>query len=131
MKQVTGWLKAIGAYRIVAIVLTTFVFLTLPALSDRTILSARADFPIIQTKPETVDKGTIKRIQQKAEDLGDSSSRPIGDTGLKNIRNLGENIPETLDLNRRQKGAIYDRDQDNKVKAMDRAQRQAERQSKD
>jgi hypothetical protein len=127
MKQVTGWLQAIGANRIIAVILATFVFLTLPALSDRTILLARADFPLIQTEPETVDQGTIKRIQQKAEDLGDSSSRPIGDTGLKNIRKLGENVPETLDLNRRQKGAIYNRDQGNKVKAMDRAQRQAER----
>lgn len=50
----------------------------------------------------TVDSATIKRIQQKAEDLGDRPDRPIGDTGLKNIKNLGENVPETIDLNDRQ-----------------------------
>ena len=62
---------------------------------------------IIQDNRENVDKATIKKIQREAEDLGDSPERPIGDTGLKNIRKLGENIPETLDLKARQTRDIY------------------------
>lgn len=48
---------------------------------------------------ETVDQNTVKKIQRNAEDFG---GEDIGDTGLKNIRKLGENIPETADLIRRQ-----------------------------
>lgn len=48
---------------------------------------------------ETVDQNTVKKIQKNAEDFG---GEDIGDTGLKNIRKLGENIPETADLIRRQ-----------------------------
>lgn len=59
----------------------------------------RGNANIIQAdKDNSVDKATVKRIQNKAEDLG-NSQRPIGDTGLKNIKNLGENIPETIDRN--------------------------------
>lgn len=49
----------------------------------------------------TVDSATVKRIQDQAEDLvGD---RDVGHTGLKNIRQLGENIPETIELNARER----------------------------
>lgn len=46
-------------------------------------------------KSNDVDKATIKKIQDKAGDkVGD---RAVGDTGLKNIRELGKNIPENVD----------------------------------
>jgi len=44
----------------------------------------------------TVDHDTIKRIQEKAEDLGDSPDRPIGDTGLENIKQLGKKFLKSL-----------------------------------
>jgi len=63
----------------------------------------------------TVDhRDTIKRIQEKAEDLGDSPDRPIGDTGLENIKQLGEKIPKVVDLNVRQQGAKYNPNEPNK-----------------
>lgn len=62
---------------------------------------------VMQDDSNRVNPATIKKIQREAEDLGDSPDRPIGQTGLKNIRKLGENIPETFDLNVRQKGEIY------------------------
>ncbi len=50
---------------------------------------------------------TVEKIKREAEDLGDSPSRPIGETGLKNIRKLGENIPETAKLKVKQTKEIY------------------------
>jgi len=64
----------------------------------------------------TVDRDTIKRIQEKAEDLGDRPDRPIGDTGLENIKQLGEKIPKVIDLNVRQQGAKYNTNEPNKRK---------------
>ena len=65
---------------------------------------------------------TVKRIQEKAEDLGDSPERPVGKTGLKNIKKLGENIPETIKLNIGQQGAKYNPNEPNKIEAMEKAQ---------
>lgn len=45
--------------------------------------------------PDTASPDTVKRIQQKAEDFG---GEDIGDTGLKNINNLPNKIPETTEL---------------------------------
>ncbi|HEY9909160.1 MAG TPA: hypothetical protein V6D18_16320 [Thermosynechococcaceae cyanobacterium] len=64
-------------------------------------------------KPDADTVKTLKKIQGEAEDLGDSPSRPIGETGLKNIRKLGENIPETLGLKAEQTKDIYTSDSDN------------------
>ncbi|MBF2073488.1 MAG: hypothetical protein IGS50_06970 [Synechococcales cyanobacterium C42_A2020_086] len=58
---------------------------------------------IIQAERNDLDAATIKRIQERAEDLGDGAERDIGDTGLKNLRKLPENVPETLDLIKRQR----------------------------
>ncbi|KAM3092486.1 hypothetical protein ACKFKG_08435 [Phormidesmis sp. 146-35] len=95
--------------------------------------------PVFQTSsaqatPQvTGDRATdkmIQKIQQDAEDLGDSPDRPIGQTGLKNIKKLGENIKETVDLNVRQKGAIYNPNEDNKIEALKQAQKETERNAK-
>lgn len=59
---------------------------------------------IIQADNNDIDadtKASIKSIQDQAEDLG-NGRRNIGDTGLKNIKKLGENIPETIELKARQ-----------------------------
>lgn len=60
-----------------------------------------------EKKPNAETLKTIKQIQQEAEDLGDSPERPIGDTGLENIRELGENIPETINMKLKQTRQIY------------------------
>lgn len=99
MIQAINWLKNITFRQVATILLTAITFFAIPAFSYS---NAQADTLIAGTDSYTVDKATIKRIQDKAEDLGDSPSRPIGDTGLKNIKKLGENIPETIDLNARQ-----------------------------
>lgn len=56
-----------------------------------------ADQPANATEP-TIDRRVIKGIQDKAEDLGDDAERDIGVTGLKNIRELPENIPDTAKM---------------------------------
>jgi hypothetical protein len=52
--------------------------------------------------------------------LGDAPGRRIGDTGLKNIKKLGENIPETLDLKARQTRITFDENESDKKGAMER-----------
>jgi predicted PurR-regulated permease PerM len=102
MNRVITWLKNIGLRQIVTVFLTALTLLLVPAFSYSNALQAQADTLIAEGDSYKVDSATIKRIQDKAEDLGDSPERPIGDTGLKNIKKLGENIPETVDLNARQ-----------------------------
>lgn len=102
MIQAINWLKNITFRQVATVFLTAITFFAIPAFSHSTIIQAQADTLIAAGDSYTVDKATIKRIQDKAEDLGDSPDRPIGDTGLKNIKKLGENIPETIDLNARQ-----------------------------
>jgi hypothetical protein len=133
MKQVIDRLFTVGLRQIIAIFLAATAFLGIPAFSTNVSFQALAVTSEFQTKsstpanPSAVSKETIQRIQDKAEDLGDSPENPIGDTGLGNLRELGENIRETFDLNVRQKGAIYDGDQPDSVEALDRAQRETER----
>lgn len=102
MIRVINLLKKISLRQVVTVFLTALTFFGIPAFSYNNSVQAQADTLIANTDSNTVDKATIKRIQDKAEDLGDSPERPIGDTGLKNIKKLGENIPETIDLNARQ-----------------------------
>lgn len=102
MIQAINWLKNITFRQIATLLLTAITFFAIPAFSYSNTVQAQADTLIAAGDSYTVDKATIKRIQNKAEDLGDSPDRPIGDTGLKNIKKLGENIPETIDLNARQ-----------------------------
>jgi len=106
MNQMFTRLQNFGLRRVVTVFLTAIVFLIAPIFSHPQLFSARADLPVIQSDKEPLNKGTIKRIQQQAEDLGDSPDRPIGDTGLENIRELGENIPETIELKVRQTGEM-------------------------
>ena len=77
-------------------------FLIIPAFSCSESLQSQAGTLIAEGDSYTVNSATIKRIQQKAEDLSDRPDRSIGDTGWKNIKNLGKNVPETIDLNDRQ-----------------------------
>lgn len=61
---------------------------------------------IIQAEPnevDTISPNVLKRIQRKAEDLGDGARRDIGDTGLKNLRKLPEKASETADLVKKQR----------------------------
>lgn len=102
MIQAINWLKNITFRQVATLFLTAITFFAIPAFSYSKNVQAQAGTLIAAGDSYTVDKATIKRIQDKAEDLGDSPDRPIGDTGLKNIKKLGENIPETIDLNARQ-----------------------------
>ena len=100
MNRAISWFQSINLGRIITVFLAAIAFLVIPAFSYNT--SVQAGTLIAEADSYTVDSATIKRIQQRAEDLGDRPDRPIGDTGLENIKELGENIPETLDLNARQ-----------------------------
>lgn len=127
MNLLVTYLRGSGR-RLLAIALSTLMFLVVPAFSQATALMAHAVSPN-QTgiKPMSQDtKNTLKRLQDKAEDLGDRAERPIGDTGLKNIKKLGENIPETAALKLEQNKAIR-QSSNPSVKDLDRAQQKVER----
>ncbi len=121
MNQVSRWLKNLRVRQIFTVFLAAIAFLVIPAFSYGKAVQANADPVKVETDSYVVDDSTVKRIQQKAEDLGDRSERAIGDTGLKNIKKLGENIPETLDLNRRQGFFSGDPDNLDKEDAFDKA----------
>lgn len=121
MNRVISWLQTIKLRQVVTVFLAAIAFLVIPAFSYSTSAQAQAETLIAATDSYKVDSATVERIKQRAEDLGDSSERPIGDTGLKNIRKLGENIPETVDLNARQgffSGDPNDLDKKNAVDAV-------------
>jgi hypothetical protein len=107
MNRGMNWLKNLGLRQIITVFLVAITFLVVPTFSYNQSLQAQAD-TLIAKSDYIVDDATVKRIQDKAEDLGDSPERPIGDTGLKNIRKLGENIPETIKFNAEQKLGIDD-----------------------
>lgn len=111
MKRVISWLGNINLRQIISVFLVTLAFLVVPALGYSKSLQAQAKPVNVETDSYTVDSATVKRVQEKAEDLGDNPERPIGDTGLKNIRKLGENVPETIELNARQ--GFFSGDPDN------------------
>lgn len=126
MKQIIGRLKTIGLRQIITIFLATMTFLVVPAFNSSTSLQAQAATPTVgsdfKSADPDVDAGTVRRIQEKAEDLGDAPGRRIGDTGLENIKQLGESIPKTIDLNVRQAGSAYNPKEPNRKEAMDRNQ---------
>lgn len=127
MKQIIGRLQTIGLRRIIAVFLATVTFLVVPAFNHSKFPQAQAAELNTQTgeyNPVTPD--TVKRIQEKAEDLGDAPGRRIGDTGLENIKQLGEKIPKAIDLNVRQAGSAYNPKEQNKKEAMERNQEQVE-----
>ena len=126
MKQIIGRLKTIGLRQIITIFLATMTFLVVPAFNSSTSLQAQAATPTVgsdfKSADPDVDAGTVRRIQEKAEDLGDAPGRRIGDTGLENIKQLGESIPKTVDLRARQAGSAYNSKEPNRKEAMDRNQ---------
>ncbi|HEY9632112.1 MAG TPA: hypothetical protein V6D14_01815 [Coleofasciculaceae cyanobacterium] len=111
MNRVISWLPKIRLRQIISVCLAAITFLVIPAFSYSASFQAQAKPVSLEVDSYKVDDATIKKIQQKAEDLGDSPERRIGDTGLKNIKKLGENIPETVDLNARQ--GFFSGDPDN------------------
>ena len=120
MNRVISWFQSINLRQVITVFLTVIAFLVIPAFSYNT--SVQAGTLIAEADSYTVDSATIKRIQQRAEDLGDRPDRPIGDTGLENIKELGENIPETLDLNARQGFFCGDPNDLDKKNAVDKVQ---------
>lgn len=119
MKQVVDKLKHMGLRRIVTLFLATILFVALPAFQANAIESATGEY-----NPVTPD--TVKRIQEKAEDLGDAPGRRIGDTGLENIKTLPKKIPEVLNLKAKQTKVTFDTNEPNKKAAMDEAQAEVE-----
>lgn len=119
-------LKSVGLRQIITVFLVAITFLVVPAF-NQSAFAAQAASVNAQLDENPVTSDTLKRIQEKAEDFGDSAQRPIGDTGLKNIKKLGENIPETLELKARQTGITFDPSEADKKGAMEQAQRQVEK----
>ncbi|AFY86756.1 MAG: hypothetical protein CLLPBCKN_003432 [Chroococcidiopsis cubana SAG 39.79] len=119
MKQVVDKLKHMGLRRIVTVFLATILFVALPAFQANAVESATGEY-----NPVTPD--TVKRIQEKAEDLGDAPGRRIGDTGLENIKTLPKKIPEVLNLKAKQTKVTFDTNEPNKKAAMDEAQAEVE-----
>ncbi|MEW6498213.1 MAG: hypothetical protein AB1589_37795 [Cyanobacteriota bacterium] len=101
MKRVISLLKTVSLGKAIAIFLSAITFLVVPAFTYSQSFQANAGTMMASGDSYTVDQATVKKIQDRAEDLG-NSQRDIGDTGLKNIKNLGENIPETLGMRARQ-----------------------------
>ena len=126
MKQILSRLRTLRLRQIITVFLATLTFLVVPAFNHSTLLPAQAESQLYQESPP-VTADTVKRIQEKAEDLGDSPERPIGETGLKNIKKLGENIPETIKLNVGQQGAKYNPNEPNKMEGMEEAQQKSEK----
>ncbi|MEC4803442.1 MAG: hypothetical protein SAJ12_00105 [Jaaginema sp. PMC 1079.18] len=93
------WINQLKTLKIKSVILAGIAAI---ALWIAPIASAQA----ATAAPDTASPGTVNRIQQKAEDFGGEN---IGDTGLKNINNLPNKIPETADL------IIKQRSQDNNV----------------
>ncbi|NHC34173.1 hypothetical protein [Scytonema millei] len=119
MKQVVDKLKNMGLRRIVTLFLATILFVALPAFQANAVESPAGEY-----NPVTPD--TVKRIQEKAEDLGDAPGRRIGNTGLENIKTLPKKIPEVLDLKAKQTKVTFDTKEPNKKAAMDEAQAEVE-----
>jgi len=97
-------LQNICLRKIVAISLVAITFLAIPAFGYREEPQAQAGILIAKAGSPILDKDTAARVVESAEDhVGD---RPIGDTGLKNIKKLGENIPQTGELVVRQRTGV-------------------------
>ncbi len=124
MSRIAQWFSNTGFRSIV-----TLVLVVLTALPTSGFYSNRQSAQTNSMNGQASDR-MIQKIQRDAEDLGDSPDHPIGQTGLKNIKKLGENIKETVDLNVRQKGAIYNPNESDKLGALKKAQEQSERAAK-
>ncbi|HEY9846856.1 MAG TPA: hypothetical protein V6D03_11750 [Candidatus Caenarcaniphilales bacterium] len=104
MHRKLDWLQKTCLRQIVPLFLIAITFLVIPAFSGSELFQAQAEILIAKIDPPIADKAAAKRVIDEAEDhVGD---RPIGDTGLKNIKELGDNIPETSELVVRQRSGI-------------------------
>lgn len=102
MNRTVGWLRNC-LRQIVAVFLITVTFLAVPAFGCGELFQAQAETLIADAAP-ILDQDAAERVIESAEDrVGD---RPIGDTGLKNIKKLGENIPQTTKLITRQRTGV-------------------------
>ena len=126
MKQIISQLREFGLRRIITVFLVTVTFLLVPALSQSVAVQAAAETLTNPGEYNPVTPDTVKRIQEKAEDLGDAPDRRIGDTGLENIKELPKKIPEVLNLKARQTAVTFDPNQTDKKEAMDEAQAKVE-----
>lgn len=126
MKQVISRLREFGLRRIITVFLAAVTFLLVPAFSQSVAVQAQAQELRNPGEYNPVTPDTVKRIQEKAEDLGDAPDRRIGDTGLKNIKELPKKIPEVLNLKARQTAVTFDPNQADKKEAMDEAQAKVE-----
>lgn len=123
--KIVSWLHNGWGRTIFTLLLATVTFLGIPVGFNHSL--AQAQTLIAEVQPDPVDSGTINRIQQKAEDFGGDK---IGDTGLKNIKSIPENVPETTDLIIRQRfgdedglpnpKAALDKATDKAARALDR-----------
>lgn len=82
------WLKKLSSLGLLRVIFAGVIAI---ALWIAPIAAAQAT----TAPPDVASPDTVNRIQQKAEDFGGEN---IGDTGLKNIKNLPNNIPETSEL---------------------------------
>ena len=130
MKQIINRLRKIGLRQVVTVFLAAVTFLLVPAMSQSVAVQAQADTLRNPGEYNPVTTDTVKRIQEKAEDLGDAPDRPIGDTGLQNIKELPKKIPEVLNLKARQTAVTFDSNQADKKEAMDEAQAKVEKSKK-
>lgn len=89
--------------RLASVVLAAIAFLGIPAFSYSTSFQAQAQTLIADNEDFNKTSGAqIKKAIDMAEDhVGDRDG--IGNTGLKNLKKLGENIPETADVIRSQR----------------------------
>ena len=127
MKQLINRLRKIGLRQVVTVFLAAVTFLLVPAMSQSVTVQVRADTLRNPGEYNPVTPDTVKRIQEKAEDLGDAPGRRIGDTGLENIKQIPEKIPQVIDLNVRQQSAKYNPNEKDKVGALEKAQEKVEK----
>jgi hypothetical protein len=94
--------------RLATVVLAAIAFLVIPAFSYSTSFQAEAQTLIADNAGfnKTPSERIEKAIDMAEDHVGDRDG--IGNTGLKNIKKLGENIPETADVIFRQR---FDNDQ--------------------
>ncbi len=123
MKQIISRLRSVGLRQIITVFLATLTFLVIPAFSHSASLQAQAAELRNPGEYNPVTPDTVKRIKEKAEDFSDTSEKAVADTGLENIKQLGEKIPKAIELNARQAASVYNPNEPNKMEAMERDQK--------
>lgn len=122
MKQIFGRLRTLGLRQIITVFLATLTFLVIPAFNHSASLQAQAAELRNTGEYNPVTPDTVKRIKEKAEDFSDTSEKAVAETGLENIKQLGEKIPKAIELNARQAASVYNPNEPNKMEAMERDQ---------